>query len=150
MEQLGDGIYHSQNLNAILVDCQNLRLSEMAQLDQLFGRVKLFSLKSVRRPYVLVNIQGTKIDRAVSEYYSRQVLSLLLEYVAGISFYNANATHSLVGLARRVAPSRYQEKISVFPGLTEAVEGLCDAQGLPEVVLPQAMPERMNFLALAI
>lgn len=152
MEQLGDGIYQSKGLNALLIDCHNMRLSDVAQLDQLFGRIKLFSFKSGRRPYILIDIYGARLDRSVSEYYSRQVVNILLEYVAGISFYNGNEASSLVGLAKRAAPSRYRDKVAVFSNLTDAVEDLCDLQGLPDVVLPQAqaLAGQINLAALAI
>jgi hypothetical protein len=151
MELLGNGIYQSKSLNALLVDCHNMQLSDMAQLDQLFGRIKLYSFKSGGRPYVLFDIHGARLDRVVSEYYSRHILNLLLEYVAGISFYNGNEANSLVGLARRAAPSRYRDKVAVFPSLEEAVEDLCDLQGLPDVFVPtHSRVERINLSALAI
>lgn len=151
MEQLGNGVYQSKDLNALLVDCHNMQLSDVAQLDQIFGRVKVYSFKSGRRPYVMIDIHGARLDRAVSEYYSRQVLNLLLEYVAGISFYNGTEANSLVGLARRAAPSRFRDKIAVFPSLAEAVEDLCDLQGLPDVAVPTPYSsERINLAALAI
>jgi hypothetical protein len=152
MEQLGDGIYQSKDLNALLVDCHNMRLNDVSQLDQLFGRIKLFSFKSGRRPYVLIDIYGARLDRTVSEYYSRQILNLLLEYVAGVSFYNGNEANSLVGLAKRAAPSRYYDKVAVFSNLTEAIEDLCDLQGLPDVVVPpgQVVAGQVNLAALAI
>lgn len=152
MELLGNGIYQSKNLNALLVDCHNMQLSDMAQLDQLFGRIKLYSFKSDRRPYVLFDIHNARLERTVSDYYSRHILNLLLEYVAGISFYNGNEANSLVGLARRVAPSRYRDKVTIFPSLEEAIEDLCDLQGLPEVFVPSnsSIIEHINLAALAI
>ncbi len=151
MEQLGDSIYSSPNLNALLVDCHNMRINDVIQLDQLFGRIKLYSFKSGTKPYLLINIQGARLDRVVSEYYSRQVLNVLLEYVSGISFYNGNEANSMVGLAKRAAPSRYQDKVAIFSNLIEAVEDLCDLQGLPEVPFPQAIQTagRMDFATLA-
>ncbi len=150
MEQLGNGIYQSKNLNAILVDCHNMHFNDIAQLDQVFGRIKLYSFKMGRRPYVMIDIHGARLDRTVSEYYSRHVLNVLLEYVAGISFYNGSEASSLVGLARRVAPSRYRDKVAVFASLTDAVDDLCDVQGLPDVTVSMAQMGSRDLAALAI
>jgi hypothetical protein len=118
--------------NLITVDVRERVFSEMIQLDELFGRLRIVCLRSGKKLSIMFIIGNARLTREVTDYFGKQMSNLLMEYADTIYLVAANSNSVMVSASERAISPKWRDNLRTITDLEDALRDVADEYGLPD------------------
>lgn len=119
----------------ITVDIRDRIFSEMIQLDELFGRLRIVCLRSGKKLSILFIVGNARLTREVTEYFGKHMSNLVMEYADTVYLTSANPNSVMVSVSERTLPPKWRDKLRVIADLEDALRDVADEYSLPDEAL---------------
>jgi hypothetical protein len=128
-------VKYFEEANLITVDIRERTFSEMIQLDELFGRLRIVCIRSNKKLSILFVVGNARLTREITDYFGKQISNLVMEYADTIYLCAASFNNVLVSVSERSIPSKWRDNLRILADIEDAVRDVGDAYGLADEVL---------------
>lgn len=128
-------VKYFEEANLITVDIRERTFSDMLQLDELFGRLRIVCIRSGKKLSILFVVGNARLTKDITEYFGKQMSNLIMEYADTVYLCAASPNNVMVSIAERTVPSKWRDNLRVVSDIEDAVRDVGDDYGLADEIL---------------